>query len=114
MPTTACEWVYQKEGLANRILAVVTTHYIHEAMMRESKKFYSSNALGRIFKLPSSTLTKLLSSKKYMEGVELEKYHAEMKQKQMDIPKCKERKQEDVMFQKNQQKNNNKRGPHLR
>ena len=27
-----------------------------------------------------------------MEGVELEKYHAEMKQKQMDIPKCKEKK----------------------
>ena len=92
LPTYAREWVYQKEGLANRRLAAVVTCYVHEAMMCETKQFYSSTALGKMFKIPPATLMKLLSGKKYMGGAELEKYHAEMERQGVEIPKRKERK----------------------
>ena len=38
LPTYACEWIYQKEGIANQRLAAVTCRYMQEAMMWESKK----------------------------------------------------------------------------
>ena len=55
--------------------------------MHDKKQFYSGIVLGGMFDVPPSTLNKLLSGRKYMGGAELEKYHEEMKQKGVDIPK---------------------------
>ena len=87
LPHLAREWEYQHEGPANSQLAAVTTRYIHEAMMRDKKKFYSGTALGEMFKIPWSTLNKLISGKLYMGGAELEKYREELKRKGVDIKK---------------------------
>ena len=87
LPRLAREWEFQHEGPANSRLAAVTTWYIHEAMMRDKKKFYSDTALGEMFKIPPSTLNKLISGRSYMGGVELDKYHEEMKHKGNDIKK---------------------------
>ena len=38
------------------------------------KQFYSGTALSMMFNIPSSTLNKLISGRKYMGRVELEKY----------------------------------------
>ena len=55
--------------------------------MRDKKKFYSGTALGKMFKVPPSTLNKLISGQLYMGGAELEKYREEMKLKGIDIKK---------------------------
>ena len=44
-------------------------------------------ALATMFKVPSSTLNKLISGRKYMGGAELEKYREEMKHKGVEIKK---------------------------
>ena len=93
LPHNAREWEYQHEGDANRRLAAVVTRYIHEALMRDKKQFYSSVAIQAMFDVPASTINKLISGKKYMGGAELERYRAEMKRKDVDIPKRCEMKQ---------------------
>ena len=55
--------------------------------MRDKKKFYSGTALGEMFKIPPSTLNKLISGRLYMGGVELDKYREEMKRKGIYIKK---------------------------
>ena len=87
LPRLAREWEFQHEGPVNSRLAAVITWYIHEAMMRDKKKFYSGTALGEMFKIPPSTLNKLISGRLYMGGVELDKYHEEMKRKGINIKK---------------------------
>ena len=87
LPRDAREWEYQAEGDANRHLAVVVTLYMHQAMMHKEKKFYSGIVLGEMFKVPPSTLNKLLSGRKYMGGAELNKYHEEMARKGVEIKK---------------------------
>ena len=81
LPCLAREWEYQQEGPANSRLGAVVTRYIHEAMMRDKKQFYSGNILGTMFKVPPSMLNKLLSGQKYMGGAELEKYRGNEKEK---------------------------------
>ena len=75
------------EGDANCCLVAVVTKYMHAAMKRDKKQFYSRIVLGGMFDVPPSTLNKLLSGTKYMGGAELEKYCEEMKSKGVDIPK---------------------------
>ena len=87
LPRNTREWEYQAEGDANRRLAALVTRYMHQAMMRDKKQFYSGTVLGGMFDVPSSTLNKILSGKKYMGGAELEKYREEMKRKGINIPK---------------------------
>ena len=57
----------------NHQLAAVVTRYMHQAMMRDMKQFYSRIVLGGMFDVPPSTLNKLLSRRKYRDGAELEK-----------------------------------------
>ena len=92
LPRNARKWEYQAEGDANRHLAAVVTRYMHQAMMRDKKQFYSGIVLGGIFDMPPSTLNKLLSRRKYMGRAELEKYREEMKRKGVNIPKRRETK----------------------
>ena len=92
LPRNAREWEYQAEGDAKCRLAALVTRYMHQAMMRDKKQFYSRKVLGEMFDIPPSTLNKLLSGRQYMGGVELKKYCDEMKQKGVDIPKMHETK----------------------
>ena len=78
LPCDTREWEYQAEEDANHQLAAVVTRYMHRVMMSKEKKFYSGTVLGEMFKVPPSTLNKLLSGRKYMGGVELNKYREEM------------------------------------
>ena len=87
LPRNAREWEYQAEGDATCRLAAVVTRYMHQAMMRDKKQFYSGTVLRGMFDIPPSTLNKILSGRKYMGGAELDKYCEEMKQKRVDIPK---------------------------
>ena len=87
LPRLAREWEYQHKGEANSRLAAVITRYMHRALMREKKQFYSRTALPMMFIIPSSTVNKLISGRKYMGGAKLEKYREEMKCKGVDIPK---------------------------
>ena len=80
-------WEYQQEGTANSRLAVVVTRYVHEVMMPDKKQFYSGNILAKMFRVPSSTLNKLISERKYMGGAELEKHRDEMECKGVHILK---------------------------
>ena len=92
LPRNTREWEFQAEGDANCRLAALVTRYMHQAMMRDKKQFYSGTVLGGMFNVLSSTLNKILSGKKYMGGAELEKYREEMKRKGIDIPKRQEMK----------------------
>ena len=92
LPRNVREWVFQAEGDANCWLAALVTRYMHQAMMRDKKQFYSGTVLREMFDVPPSTLNKVLSGRKYMGGVELEKYCEEMKRKGVDIPKRREMK----------------------
>ena len=85
LPRLSREWEYQHEGEVNSRLAALVTRYMHEALMRDKKQFYSGTALATMFKVRSSTLNKLISGRKYMGGAELEKYMEEMKHKGVEI-----------------------------
>ena len=87
LPRNAREWEYQAEGDANHHLMTLVTRYMHQMMICDKKQFYRGMVLGGMFDVPPSTLNKLLSGRKYMGGAELEKYHKEMKQEGVDIPK---------------------------
>ena len=71
LPRNAREWEFQVEGDANCWLAALVTRYMHQAMMRDKKQFYSRMVLRGMFDVPPSTLNKILSGRKYMGGVEL-------------------------------------------
>ena len=87
LPRDTREWEYQAEGDVNHHLAAVMTWYMHRAMMSKEKKFYSGTVLGEMFKIPPSTLNKLLSGGKYMGGAELNRYREEMARKGVKIKK---------------------------
>ena len=87
LPRLATEWWYQHEGEVNKRLAAITTRYVHAAMMRDKKQFYSRTVLGRMFDVPPSTLNKLISGQLYMGGAELEKYRDELERKGVTIKK---------------------------